>query len=102
MRCQIVAEAARSAGRDPLRFSMMIGCVVGRDNSEVAARLAAWRTLVQNPEAPAPLSGTIDEIVTQLEAYQAVGVQRAMLQHIDHTDVEMVAVLGEVATRLAL
>ena len=32
-RARVVAEAARAAGRAPLRFSMMTGCVVGRDDA---------------------------------------------------------------------
>jgi alkanesulfonate monooxygenase SsuD/methylene tetrahydromethanopterin reductase-like flavin-dependent oxidoreductase (luciferase family) len=99
-RAKIVSRAARDAGREPLRFSMMIGCVVGRDEGEVAERLAAWRTLTKNPGEP-PLSGTVDEVVTRLREYEAVGVQRAMLQHLDHEDLEVVAVLGEVAAQLA-
>ena len=37
---------------------------------------------------------------TRLREYEAVGVERVMLQHLVHEDVEMVAVLGEVAARL--
>lgn len=99
-RAEIVSEAARDAGGEPLRFSMMIGCVVGRNEGEVAERLAPWRTLTKNPGEP-PLSGTVDEVVIRLREYEAVGVQRAMLQHLDHEDLEMVTVLGEVAAQLA-
>jgi alkanesulfonate monooxygenase SsuD/methylene tetrahydromethanopterin reductase-like flavin-dependent oxidoreductase (luciferase family) len=38
-RRRAVAEAAREAGRAPLRFSMMIGCVVGRDEAEARDRV---------------------------------------------------------------
>jgi alkanesulfonate monooxygenase SsuD/methylene tetrahydromethanopterin reductase-like flavin-dependent oxidoreductase (luciferase family) len=99
-RAEIVSRAAREAGREPLRFSMMIGCVVGRDEGEVSERLAVWRASTKNPGEP-PLYGTVDAVVTRLRAYEAVGVQRAMLQHLDHEDLEMVAVLGDVAAELA-
>jgi alkanesulfonate monooxygenase SsuD/methylene tetrahydromethanopterin reductase-like flavin-dependent oxidoreductase (luciferase family) len=92
-RKQILDDAAREAGRDPLRFSMMIGCVVGRDRSDLERRLERY------PDPP-PIAGTVDEVVDKLREYEAVGVERAMLQHLSHDDVEMVAVLGEVATRL--
>ena len=36
-RRRILDDAAAEAGREPLRFSMMIGCVVGRDQGEVDA-----------------------------------------------------------------
>ena len=64
-------EAAAAAGRDPLRFSIMI-----------------------------KLEGSADELEERLRAYAAVGVERAMLQHARHEDVEQVAMLGEVASRL--
>jgi alkanesulfonate monooxygenase SsuD/methylene tetrahydromethanopterin reductase-like flavin-dependent oxidoreductase (luciferase family) len=94
-RARIVAEAAREAGREPLRFSMMIGCVVGRDTAEVEERLAAWRSLTGGEDPP--ISGTVDGVVARLRDYESVGVERAMLQHLPHEDIEMVAVLGEVA-----
>jgi nicotinate-nucleotide pyrophosphorylase len=65
------ADAAEQAGRDPLRFSMMI-----------------------------ELEGNADELEEQLRAYADAGVERVMLQHLQHEDVERVAVLGEVAARL--
>jgi alkanesulfonate monooxygenase SsuD/methylene tetrahydromethanopterin reductase-like flavin-dependent oxidoreductase (luciferase family) len=86
-------HAARDAGRDPLRYSMMTGCVVGRTDDEVQRRLERHRN------SP-PIAGTVDQVVEQLRAYEAVGVERAMLQHLRHDDVEMVTVLGDVAARL--
>ncbi len=97
-RKQRLDEAARDAGREPLRFSLMIGCVVGRDEGEVRDRLAQFNE-VSGHDAP-PIAGTVDQVVEQLRAYEQVGVERVMLQHFVHEDVEMVAVLGEVATRL--
>jgi alkanesulfonate monooxygenase SsuD/methylene tetrahydromethanopterin reductase-like flavin-dependent oxidoreductase (luciferase family) len=72
---------------------MMIGCAVGRDRAELERRLE------RHPNPP-PISGTVDEVVEQLRGYEQAGVERAMLQHLMHDDVEMVAVLGEVAARL--
>ncbi|HEX5585381.1 MAG TPA: hypothetical protein VFX08_17040, partial [Gaiella sp.] len=59
----------------------------------------AWREVTRG-NAP-PISGTVDEVVAALREYEAVGVERAMLQHLPHEDVEMVAVLGEVAAELS-
>jgi alkanesulfonate monooxygenase SsuD/methylene tetrahydromethanopterin reductase-like flavin-dependent oxidoreductase (luciferase family) len=98
-RGRAVAEAARAAGRSPLRFSMMTGCTVGRDDQEVRDRVAAWRALTGDESGP-PISGTVDEVVARLREYEAAGVGRAMLQHLVHEDVEMVALLGEVAAQL--
>ena len=100
-RARLVAAAAREAGREPLRFSMMIGCVVGRDEAEVAERLARIDGITGRHAEPPPISGTLDEVIALLREYEAAGVERAMLQHLHHEDVEMVALLGEVATSLS-
>ena len=99
-RRQSVADAAREAGREPLRFSMMTGCVVGRDAGEVAERLAAIDSVTGRQAEPPPIAGTLEEVVDRLRRYEAAGVERAMLQHLHHEDLEMVALLGEVADAL--
>jgi len=99
-RRQILEDAAREAGREPLRYSMMIGCVVGRDRADADERIAEWRSLTGQDGSPG-ISGTVDEVAEQLRAYADAGVERAMLQHLVHEDVEMVAVLGELAAVLA-
>jgi alkanesulfonate monooxygenase SsuD/methylene tetrahydromethanopterin reductase-like flavin-dependent oxidoreductase (luciferase family) len=91
-------EAALAAGREPLRFSMMTGCVVGSDAAELKTRLTAYKELTGN-DSP-PLSGTVEALVEQLREYEDAGVERAMLQHLVHEDVRMVQVLGELAARL--
>ena len=98
-RRRVVEDAAREAGREPLRFSMMIGCVVGRDRSDAAERLSEWRSLTGQDGSPG-ITGTVDEVSEVLRGYEAAGVERAMLQHLVHEDVEMVHVLGELAARL--
>ena len=92
-RKRVLDDAARRAGRRPLRYSMMIGCVVGRTEAEVRERLGRL------PDGQR-ISGTVEQVVEQLRAYAAVGVERAMLQHLSHEDVAMVELLGEVAAAL--
>jgi alkanesulfonate monooxygenase SsuD/methylene tetrahydromethanopterin reductase-like flavin-dependent oxidoreductase (luciferase family) len=99
-RFRIVQEAAAAAGRAPLAFSMLAGCVVGEGESDARRRLEAWRAFTGRDDSP-ELAGTVDEVVETLAAYEAVGVTRVMLQHLVHGDVEMVALLGEVARGLA-
>jgi alkanesulfonate monooxygenase SsuD/methylene tetrahydromethanopterin reductase-like flavin-dependent oxidoreductase (luciferase family) len=99
-RRRILDEAARAVGREPLRFSMMTGCVVGLDEGEVSDRLRIWQDLVGTNERP-PLVGTVEQVAETLHQYQGVGVERAMLQHMHHEDLEMVALLGGLATALA-
>jgi alkanesulfonate monooxygenase SsuD/methylene tetrahydromethanopterin reductase-like flavin-dependent oxidoreductase (luciferase family) len=97
-RKRILDDAARDAGRDPLRFSLMTGCVVGRDETELNDRLQRFKA-ISGSDAP-PISGTVDQVVERLREYEQVGVERVMLQHLVHEDVEMVNVLGDVAARL--
>jgi alkanesulfonate monooxygenase SsuD/methylene tetrahydromethanopterin reductase-like flavin-dependent oxidoreductase (luciferase family) len=99
-RRRILDEAARAAGREPLTFSIMTGCVVGRDDAELRERLEAWRKVTGRDGAP-PIAGTVEEVVETLRRYEAAGVERAMLQHLAHEDIEMVALLGEVAAACA-
>jgi alkanesulfonate monooxygenase SsuD/methylene tetrahydromethanopterin reductase-like flavin-dependent oxidoreductase (luciferase family) len=67
----ILDDAARAAGREPLRFSVMI-----------------------------PIPDDMGELTERLHAYESAGVDRAMLQHLAHEDVERVALLGDVAAQL--
>ncbi len=98
-RRRILDEAARDAGREPLTFSLMTGCVVGRNEHEAGERLEAWRAISHRDGEP-PIAGTVERVIAKLEEYEAAGVERVMLQHLVHEDVEMVAVLGEVAAQL--
>jgi alkanesulfonate monooxygenase SsuD/methylene tetrahydromethanopterin reductase-like flavin-dependent oxidoreductase (luciferase family) len=46
--------------------------------------------------------GTLNEAAEQLRAYERAGVERVMLQHLDHRDLEMVALIGgELAAAVA-
>jgi F420-dependent oxidoreductase-like protein len=105
-------RACRSAGRDPgtLRMSVMTGFVVGR--SEAALReqaresLARWGSKLSPDEALARYrargtAGTPEELVEGLRRLEENGVERVMLQHIRHEDLETIELLGtEVLTKL--
>jgi alkanesulfonate monooxygenase SsuD/methylene tetrahydromethanopterin reductase-like flavin-dependent oxidoreductase (luciferase family) len=99
-RYRTLSEAARGAGRDPLRFSIMTGCVLGHDAGEVRDRLRVLGEVTGHREPPY-LAGTVDEVADRLRRYEAVGVERAMLQHLVHEDVEMVELLGALARAVA-
>ena len=89
-RCRIVQEAATDAGRAPLRFSMLADCVVAeRREPACTARLTAWRRFTGRVDAPR-LAGTTEQVAHTLRAYRAAGVDRVMLQHLAHEDVEMI------------
>jgi alkanesulfonate monooxygenase SsuD/methylene tetrahydromethanopterin reductase-like flavin-dependent oxidoreductase (luciferase family) len=40
------------------------------------------------------IAGTVDEVVEQLLALEDAGVERVMLQHLAHDDLDMVVLLG--------
>jgi alkanesulfonate monooxygenase SsuD/methylene tetrahydromethanopterin reductase-like flavin-dependent oxidoreductase (luciferase family) len=106
-------EACRAVGRDPatLPLSLMTGVVVGRTPDEARERgrrlyehvggqgdLDNW--LAERGEVS--LIGTVDEVAARLRELEAAGVTRVMLQHLDHRDLETVAVIGaELAPALA-
>jgi alkanesulfonate monooxygenase SsuD/methylene tetrahydromethanopterin reductase-like flavin-dependent oxidoreductase (luciferase family) len=97
-----VDEAARDAGRDPLTFSLMTGCVVGRDDAELAERRRRFEEVTgREPDPERLVVGTLERVVERLREYEDAGVERVMLQHLVHEDVEMVGVLGDVAAACA-
>jgi alkanesulfonate monooxygenase SsuD/methylene tetrahydromethanopterin reductase-like flavin-dependent oxidoreductase (luciferase family) len=94
-----VVAACRAIGREPIVFSLMTGCVVGLDRSEVEERAAqvARRTGRDAAEllgSDQTIIGTVDEVLGRLREYEAVGVERVFLQHLDHSDLDMVRLIG--------
>jgi len=91
-RREALDRACEAAGRDPesLAFSLMTQCVVGRDEAEVRRRLER----VGGAEDGA-IVGTVAEVAAQLGALEAAGVERVMLQHLAHDDLDAVQLLGE-------
>jgi alkanesulfonate monooxygenase SsuD/methylene tetrahydromethanopterin reductase-like flavin-dependent oxidoreductase (luciferase family) len=102
-RRRAVDEAAARAGREPLVFSLMTGCVVGADEAELQERRHrfAERTGREPEERSGRMVvGTLDEACERLREYERAGVERVMLQHLVHDDLEMVALLGRIVTEL--
>jgi F420-dependent oxidoreductase-like protein len=103
-RRSFIDEACERLGRDPatLPLSLMTTCVVGRDGAELRRR--ADRVAARTGREPTPegrIIGTLDEVVERLSAYEEAGVTRVMLQHLDHADVEMIELVGELARAVA-
>jgi F420-dependent oxidoreductase-like protein len=97
-----IAAACEREGREPLVFSLMIPCVVGRDTRETLDRARRRLERTGSDGDPAALLGqdnalvgTVDEVKTRLDAYAEAGVERVFLQHLDHTDLDMVRLIGE-------
>ena len=98
--------ACTDAGRDPetLGFSVMTACFVGSDRKEVLDRIGTFLA-VRGGDADAEqmleqrrsswLAGTVEEVAERIRELEAIGVSRVFLQHLNHTDDEMVALVGE-------
>jgi F420-dependent oxidoreductase-like protein len=99
-----VAEAWEGENRDPaaFRFSLMTGVVVGRDGGEVRDRARA--VIDRSGESGDPgrwlarqddwVTGTVDQVAARLRELEDAGVDRVMLQHLVHEDLDTVELLG--------
>jgi alkanesulfonate monooxygenase SsuD/methylene tetrahydromethanopterin reductase-like flavin-dependent oxidoreductase (luciferase family) len=92
-------------------MSLMTGFVVGENREQLLENtrriLERWGSDTSPEEGLARyesrgLAGTPDQLVDGLKKLEEAGVERVMLQHIAHDDLETVALLGrEVVPRLA-
>ena len=98
-----ILRACEDAGREPLVFSMMTGCLLGETEAEVRDRAALLKERTdQEGELDewleglraAWIIGTPEQAAERLAEYEQVGVERVMLQHQLHDDVDMVALMG--------
>ncbi len=95
-------EQAGRGGRDPIRFSVMTGVVVGADDTELrdrAARLAerigADADALRNEPPHGWIVGTVDSVTEQLANLADAGVSRVFCQHLLHDDLDAVALIGD-------
>ena len=97
--------ACERRGREPasLPLSLMTACVVGADAGELHERLRRRIQRGNGREEPDELRrragtrsvfGTTAEAIERLRAYEEAGVERVMLQHLDHEDLAMVELIG--------
>ena len=98
-----LARACEREGREPIPLSLMTGCAIGRDEHEARERIR--RRLERAGQEIDPdeykagrgasaIFGTLEEAAERLRAYEAIGVERVMLQHLDHQDLAMVELIG--------
>jgi alkanesulfonate monooxygenase SsuD/methylene tetrahydromethanopterin reductase-like flavin-dependent oxidoreductase (luciferase family) len=104
IRRQLDADCAE-AGREPIPLSLMTGWLAGEDETELldrAARLAEWQGADPDPEAflaaqrKSSLAGTLEEGIERLRELEQAGVERVMLQHLLHRDLDAVEQIGRV------
>lgn len=92
-----IARAWREAGRDPdtVRFSVMTGAALGRDETEAEERLALARERSGLGEGlDYSFRGSPERVVEQLARYGDAGVDRVMIQLLLHEDLEQIEIIG--------
>jgi alkanesulfonate monooxygenase SsuD/methylene tetrahydromethanopterin reductase-like flavin-dependent oxidoreductase (luciferase family) len=101
-----VAAACEREGREPIPFSLMAPCCVGRDYQEALARVRRRLERSGRDDDPSDLlgqdnvlAGTVEQVVARLREYADAGVERVFLQHLDHADLDMVRLIGEQVVR---
>jgi F420-dependent oxidoreductase-like protein len=105
----VCEQAWSDAGRDPatLTFSVMVPWLIGSDAGDLAGR--AERLAARQGSEPAELieefgqvgvAGTLDEAIARLRAYRDAGVDRIMLQHLLHDDLDAIALLPILAAAI--
>jgi len=95
----------------PLRFSVMTGFLVGETREEMRERahqLYSRRPREQSFDdwlaaySERSIAGSLQEVAERLRSYEHAGCDRVMLQHLLHTDLEPVRLIGrELAPALA-
>ena len=104
-RRQALDRACTEAARDPatLGLSVMTSCFLGESRADAVERIAqflAFRGDDADPERLLEerrgrwLAGSVDEVATRIEELRELGVTRVFLQHLNHLDDEMVALIG--------
>jgi F420-dependent oxidoreductase-like protein len=102
-------DAARIRAKVPsLRFSVMTGCVIGATRADALerAQLLYGRMARDVPFddwlagfSQRAIFGSVDEVADRLREYERAGCDRIMLQHLQHTDLEPVRLIGQLAAR---
>ena len=98
-----LARACEREGREPIPLSLMTGCAIGRDESEARERIRRRLERAGQNVDPDEYKATAAKRrssarsrrrAERLRAYEHAGVERVMLQHLDHTDLDMVELIG--------
>jgi alkanesulfonate monooxygenase SsuD/methylene tetrahydromethanopterin reductase-like flavin-dependent oxidoreductase (luciferase family) len=83
---------------------VMTACFLGETAADVEARVARFLAIRGDGGDPAALIrerrdrwlvGTVDEVAERIEGLRALGVSRVLLQHLNHDDDDMLALVGE-------
>ena len=89
-------EMLSTAGRKPdsVRRSMMTGCVFGKDDASLNAKVKVRGRSLQQLQQNGMIAGSINEVKEQLQKLEQAGLQRIMLQWLHLDDLEGLEVLA--------
>jgi F420-dependent oxidoreductase-like protein len=108
-RCAEVGKALHAAcaaaDRDPasVTYSLMTNLLIGQDQSDLEARASALlRSRGDDTDpttflaglGPERIAGTTEQVLERLAGFAEAGIQRVFLQHLNHADLETVALIG--------
>ncbi len=100
-RKEALDRACAEVGRDPatLGYSVMTACFLGERHADVVDRVGSFLSIRGDTTDPETLVaerrdrwllGTVDEVGERIEELRELGVTRVFLQHLNHTDDEMI------------
>ncbi len=103
-----VQHACEATGRT-LSYSLMTGCLIGDTHADAVER--ARQLYERIPREPSfddwlagysqrALIGSVEEVAPRLREYENAGCERVMLQHLLHTDLEPVRLIGRLGQEL--
>jgi len=101
-----LSAACEAIDRDPgtVRFSLMTTTIVGADEKELHGRVRRLLDMRNDSSDPAAwiekvgqerIVGTVDQVLERLARYADAGLDRVMMQHLLHDDLEALALIGQ-------
>jgi len=104
-RKRTLERACVEAGRDPatLGFSVMTSCFLGESRTDAVERIGRFLAVRGDDTDPETLleqrrnrwlAGSVEEVAERVEQLRTIGVTRVFLQHLNHSDDEMIALIG--------
>jgi alkanesulfonate monooxygenase SsuD/methylene tetrahydromethanopterin reductase-like flavin-dependent oxidoreductase (luciferase family) len=108
-RIRAKVQAACATTDRTLRYSTMTGCLIGDTRADALER--ARRLYERIPREPSfddwltafaqrAVVGSVEEVAERLRKYERAGCDRVMLQHLLHTDLEPVRMIGRLGQEL--
>ncbi|HEY2654069.1 MAG TPA: LLM class flavin-dependent oxidoreductase [Solirubrobacteraceae bacterium] len=93
-RREALSAACRSAGREPIRFSVMLPLVLAADRSDAVDRERLITQRLGRALDQSAVRGSVEDVIARLKLYEAAGTDRVILGFPLYRDLETIALLG--------